>query len=242
MVSAVTPPDAAGAGSVGSACGGLSCCSPASLLSLCFLAATAAPPSAAARRLRWRRSRLMVVLSFDSITLEHDTGRSRDIGLRSISRNVLRSMQSGTSASCEREAITPAPHGTPLWIAGGTPACIAGRYVFARAPRRSRLTPPPPRATDAPASASPQRPRTSSGRISEPSLWSIDEATECLFQAGFGSISGGGGIRTLDGRENAHNGFRDRRIQPLCHPSGGRISRLDDRLAAAAAGGLAPRP
>ena len=31
---------------------------------------------------------------------------------------------------------------------------------------------------------------------------------------------GGGGIRTLDGRENAHNGFRDRRIQPLCHPSG----------------------
>ena len=97
-----------------------------------------------------------------------------------------------------------------LWIARGTPAWMAGRYVFARAPRRSRLTPPPPRATDAPASASPQRPRTSSGRISEPSLWSMDEATECLTQAGFGSISGGGGIRTLDGRENAHNGFRDR--------------------------------
>ena len=31
--------------------------------------------------------------------------------------------------------------------------------------------------------------------------------------------SGEGGIRTLDRRENAYNGFRDRRIQPLCHLS-----------------------
>ena len=53
--------------------GALSCCSAASLLSLCFLAAMAAPPSAAARRLRWRLSRPMVA-SFDSILVEHLTG------------------------------------------------------------------------------------------------------------------------------------------------------------------------
>ena len=40
-----------------------------------------------------------------------------------------------------------------------------------------------------------------------------------LLLGAFLASSGGGGIRTLDGRENAHNGFRDRRIQPLCHPS-----------------------
>ena len=31
--------------------------------------------------------------------------------------------------------------------------------------------------------------------------------------------SGGGGIRTLEGPIPTPNGFRDRRIQPLCHPS-----------------------
>ena len=45
--------------------------------------------------------------------------------------------------------------------------------------------------------------------------------------------SGGGGIRTLDGRENAHNGFRDRRIQPLCHPSRWRLRRLAEALPSA---------
>ena len=34
------------------------------------------------------------------------------------------------------------------------------------------------------------------------------------------SLSGGGGIRTLEGPVTP-NGFRDRRIRPLCHPSSG---------------------
>jgi hypothetical protein len=38
--------------------------------------------------------------------------------------------------------------------------------------------------------------------------------------------SGGGGIRTLVGGVIPRNGFRDRRIQPLCHPSRWRQSRL----------------
>jgi hypothetical protein len=37
--------------------------------------------------------------------------------------------------------------------------------------------------------------------------------------AGLWLPSGGGGIRTLDPPVRTSNGFRDRRIQPLCHPS-----------------------
>jgi hypothetical protein len=36
------------------------------------------------------------------------------------------------------------------------------------------------------------------------------------------NYSGGGGIRTLGG-PTAHNGFRDRPVQPLRHPSGASI-------------------
>ena len=35
----------------------------------------------------------------------------------------------------------------------------------------------------------------------------------------FLGLGGGGGIRTLE-RPVTSNGFRDRRIRPLCHPSG----------------------
>ena len=37
-----------------------------------------------------------------------------------------------------------------------------------------------------------------------------------------GLESGGGGIRTLE-RPVTSNGFRDRRIRPLCHPSGSEL-------------------
>ena len=46
---------------------------------------------------------------------------------------------------------------------------------------------------------------------------------------------GGGGIRTLVPREGV-NGFRDRRIQPLCHPSV-RVTRRPDEDAAGSSGG-----